>query len=431
MTTKDAKENTTTMVKSDPALSQIEQMIGQNKAHMAGLLGNRISTERLFNIAMLSVSRVPRLSKCTTASVLGCVMESSRLRLAAGVGPGGTWLIPRENKHLNALECTLIIDYRAIILMMQRDAGVGPVIAEAVHKNDPFRYGVRSDGPFLEWEPAPHERGPIIGYVAASWSKADRRLTGVIYKTVEEIKKSHLAKSPAGVKGEGPWATDPEWMYKKSVIRPLGKLNPGTENDDLSRAIAIDERADLGLPQNLHLLADPNAKPQLDAPEGAKPTPPPTAAKGEKPKPEVIIAWARDASGKQGVPAAQFDAWLALQPGDEAAKAAAAEVAWKTVAAKKATANDVFAVAEKNDAAPTEQEARFQVTGHATTDIEGDPDWYSIKDGEEPANKYITKDEAIFDAAKDAKKNDNKLAVVWIPKVVGKNTLRLIVRRIA
>ena len=403
-----AEAKTGELVKTDPAVAKIEAMIGQNKNQMAALLGKNISVERLFQIALTTISRVPKLKDCTTASVLGCVMESSRLRLPAGVGAGGTWLIPRENKKTGQTECTLIVDYRAIILMMKRDAGVETVVAEAIHDKDTFDYGIKADGPYLDWHPAKGNRGAVHGYVAASWNKAGK-LTGVIYKTVQEIKETSLKKSMAGTRGEGPWASDPEWMFKKSVIRPLGKLNPGIENDDLSRAIALDERAELDLPQNLHLLADATGKPQLEN-DGAKtPPPPPMAKKGEEWTPAQKIGWARDAAGKQGVSAETFNAWLGQQAGDEAAKAAAAEKAWKAVAAKKATAVEAFALKKEEDAA-AEKTVSFKVYSTATTEFFGEAS-YVIKSATDES-KHFTPDEAVYDAAKAAKKDDKEIAFV-------------------
>lgn len=254
------------VTKTDPAVARMQDMLKQYKGHMAALLGKHMSVEQMFQVALLAVGRVPKLRDCTTATVLGCILESARLGLQAGAGAGETWLIPRKNRHTNQMECTLIVDYRAIIKMMKRDAGVKTVLAEAVYANDDFAYGWDpKTGPFVRWNMAKGNRGAVVGYVSASWDK-DAACTGVIYMTKDEIDEKIKKKAMAA--DSGPWKTDPDWMYKKSVIRPLGKLNPGTRTEGLQRAIALDERADLGLPQNLHLLADPTATPELEAETG-------------------------------------------------------------------------------------------------------------------------------------------------------------------
>ena len=269
----DTKTKEAEVVKTDPAVAKMQDMITQYKGHMAALLGKHMSVEQMYQVALLALGRVPKLKECTTASVLGCVLEASRLKLQAGTGPGETRLIPRKNKWTGKMECTMIVDYRAIIKMMKRDSGVNAVIAEAVHEGDTFEYGI--DGkPFLKWKPNTGDRGPIKGYVAACWDQSDR-LVGCIYKTKAEIEEISKKRSGTAETAISPWKSDPDWMFKKSVIRPLGKLNPGNGGSELQRAIALDERADLNLPQNLHLLADPTGTPD----------PEPTTEKPEMPKP--------------------------------------------------------------------------------------------------------------------------------------------------
>lgn len=422
----------------DPAVSRMQAMIEQNKPQMAALLGKHISVERLFQIALLALSRNPKLAQCTTASVLGCIMESSRLRLAPGAGAGATWLIPFENKKAGFTECTLIVDYRAVILMMKRDAGVEAVIAEAVHAKDKFDYGIKSDGPYLDWTPAKGDRGPVLGYVAASWNKA-KALTGVIYKTIKEIEEQNKGKSMAAAKGEGPWKTDPEWMYKKSVLRPLGKLNPGTENDDLSRAIALDERAELGMPQNLHLLADQSAKALPDESTAKTYTAPPLTEKGEDADAKKV-EWFREHTAKQGVPAEQFEAWAAQYP-DDKTRVEEGKKAWAIVMSKDKdvakTAVEAFAVLPKTanggegENQKDEKEARFKVKSVATSELDGDPDFFAIRDSEDEAMKYFSKDPAVVESARLANAADAFITVAYTDYKVGKKTVRIITRLIA
>ena len=82
----------------------------------------------------------------------------------------------------------------------------------------------------------------------------------------------------------------------------------------------------------------------------------------------------------------------------------------------------VFAVA----AATGEQEATFKVSGAATTDFDGDPDCFVIRDDAEPAQKYYTNSKDVYQDALAAKKGDAALAVVWVERKSGKNTVRWI-----
>lgn len=252
-------------------VATMEDLIAKYKDHMQALLPQKVSVERIFRVTMLAMGRQPKLLECTAASILGAVLESVRLGLEPGAGAGETWLVPYKNRRTGRMECQLILDYRAIIKLMKRDAGVSAVFVDAVHEGDLFVYGV--DGvPTLKWTPAPQsQRGKCLGYFAASWD-THRQMTGVVYMTMDEINKFHRARSMA--KDSGPWQTDEAAMCRKTVIRPLAKLNPGTAGTtELQRAVALDERAQLGKPQDLALLVSPEEQPTPEEETYADPEP--------------------------------------------------------------------------------------------------------------------------------------------------------------
>ena len=383
------------VVLSDPAISKLNDIVVANKKHMAALLGRGVNVERMMQIALMSFSRVPKLKECTGASVLGCIMESSRMRLPVGVA-GGVWLIPRENKKMGFTECTMVVDYRAIIAMMKRDAGIETVVAERVHANDKFRHGIGQKGPFLEWEPALGPRGDLRGYVAASWTKSGT-LTGVIFKTVEEIVKDSKSRSQAAA--DGPWVTDPDWMCKKSVIRPLAKLNPGYENSDLERAVALDERVELGLGQDLHLLADPTGKPS--AGEERKVDMPKATPQTYSDK----VAWFGAQFAKLGVTTEAFARYLtkveATVDGEDARIAHFKDLADK-FKAKTLKPDEVFSIAAETQTQSKDAlTATFKV--HSVSDSEfGGEEAVAVRTDEDPQRKFFAPPalKAIFTEAK-------------------------------
>lgn len=124
-----------------------------------------------------------------------------------------------------------------------------------MHENDQFDHGVINNRQFLTFVPAKIERGNVIGYFAATWAKSGE-MTAVVYKTIKELDEQHRSRSRA--KESGPWVTDTDAMYKKTVLRLTAKLNPYSTSE-IHEAVALDEKADLDMPQNLHLLADQGA----------------------------------------------------------------------------------------------------------------------------------------------------------------------------
>ncbi len=78
---------------------------------------------------------------------------------------------------------------------------------------------------------------------------------------------------------------------------------------------------------------------------------------------------------------------------------------------------------------PTEKKAEgeiveFQVSGAATTDFDGNPDCFCIRDRSEPPVKYYTDKETHFSLAKSAKESGAKLGGVFTEKPMGKHKVR-------
>lgn len=382
---------------------------------------------------------------CDPESIIGGAAIAASLRLSILPGLGQACLVPYKDGDRVVAQFQIMV--RGVIQLAHRSGQYERVNAARVYEGQLVSYDEHKGTVTLRAE---KKSDRVEGYYF--WFKLKDGLTMEFYWSAKRCIEHGLRFSKSFQKGSGKWADDPEFVKAGSVKKWLeGKEHLLTEGSGADAMCAktsvkipllkwgpletkVKEQINLDQaviqPDGTHKFIDTTA--EKVEPKTYAPPPTSTTAKGPdgEPFPAEKIKWARDAAAKQGVSGEHFDKWLEQQPGDEAAKAAAAEQAWKRVAMKEIKAVDAFAL-KKEEPAATEYEARFQVGGHATTDIDGDPDWFAIKDSAEPPNKYITQDEAIFQAAKIARKEDRNLAVIWTPKVVGKNTLRMIVRLIA
>jgi phage RecT family recombinase len=151
------------------------------------------------------------------------------------------WLVPRQNRKLNAKECTYIIDYRAQ-LQLARDTGlVSSIAAEPVYEKDTFHYEMSPEGDSIvkfRFAPDPFadDRGKVRGYFAAA------RLTGgevhfvaMSHKQMMDFRAQH-APSFSG-KVVGPWEDFPAnpAMGVKTVLRRLFNLLPAGQNEAAMR----------------------------------------------------------------------------------------------------------------------------------------------------------------------------------------------------
>ena len=242
----------TTETKELSKVQKVRDLIKSYEGAMARLLPKHVSVERMTQIAMINIGKTPGLADCHAATLVGAILESIRLTLEPGAGPGHTWLIPFRNRKKNRMEVQLIVDYRAIVKRLKTHAGASVVFAEIVRENDEFEYGVGPKGLYLNWKPYKGDRGDIVNYFSAAWNKGCT-LLGYNVMTKAEVKAIE-DRAPSNY---GPWKTDPAWMGKKTVIRPLNKLIPH-EDAILSRMGELSDKEEFGIPQDLGMLIDPN-----------------------------------------------------------------------------------------------------------------------------------------------------------------------------
>src|SRR4051812_42731484 len=105
------------MVKKRPPT--LAGLLESRKQAMAMVLPKHLTPERLIKIALVAVSKSPKLMDCTHESVLQSVMTAAQLGLECGGALGAAYLVPfKRNKKDDQgrwhswTECTLIIGYR-------------------------------------------------------------------------------------------------------------------------------------------------------------------------------------------------------------------------------------------------------------------------------------------------------------------------------
>lgn len=163
--------------------------------------------ERFARIALTALTRTPKLMECTKESVLKCCMELSSF----GLEPDGrrAHLIPYGK------ECTLILDWKALVELAKRSGQVKSWRAEKVCDNDKFSYinGVVS-----------HEidfrkpRGNAYCFYS-DITLAD----GTHDYEVLHMDDINFIKSKSRAASSGPWKDFPDEMAKKSCIRRHSK----------------------------------------------------------------------------------------------------------------------------------------------------------------------------------------------------------------
>jgi len=234
----------TEIVTQKQAMRTLSDMLDRAKPKLLMALPKHMSVDRLLRISLTSVYRTPDLAKCDPASFLSAVMQSAQLGLEPDGTLGHAYLIPYRNNKKGIMEVQLIPGYKGLMDLARRSGNVLSIQAHVIHEKDifDFEFGL---SPKLRHVPTREEDpGPMIGvYAVAHLRDADPQFDVMWKRQVDAIR----ARSRSG--NSGPWLTDYEEMARKTILRRLCKVLPASV--ELATAVALDERAEAGIPQEL------------------------------------------------------------------------------------------------------------------------------------------------------------------------------------
>lgn len=208
----------------------------QFKKSLTEVLPKNLSPERICRIALNEFRKNPNLQQCSVQSFLGAVMNASTLGLEIGETLGHAYLIPRKG------QCQFHLGYKGMIELANR-AGV-LVTSNLVYEGDEF-YAEYGNEERLKHIVKPHLTNTYQFVYAYIRTKEDKFKMEIM--SPADINKI-MERSPSSHKPDSPWTRDFNAMAKKTVIRQLFKYMP--ISNDLSKAIALDEQAELGIQHN-------------------------------------------------------------------------------------------------------------------------------------------------------------------------------------
>lgn len=198
----------------------IKDVFMRSASAIADVVPSHLTAERLLKLALSAIKKDEKLMACAASSLLGCVVEASRLGLEIGGPLGHAYLVPFKGS------ATLIIGYRGFVELMRRGGQVSTVRAVVVHEKDHFelREGLEQvidHRPYLLGDAGPMK---FVYAVAKFAQSGDYQAVFLTKAEVETARK----RSATGSFDRSPWATDYEEMAKKTAVRRLAKLMPLT-----------------------------------------------------------------------------------------------------------------------------------------------------------------------------------------------------------
>lgn len=257
MSTQVTKPNTNTqLVPTNQKAETIRVLLEKSKPQIALALPRHLSADRMLRIAMTSVRRTPALLACTPQSLVGAVIQAAQLGLEPDGVLGHAYLVPYKDT------CQLIVGYKGYIDLARRSGQISTIYARVVYAKDQFDYSFGLNET-LEHIPSrdPQQSEIVFAYAVIKMKDGGIQFDVMNRREIDAIRERSASKD------SGPWVTDFAEMAKKTVLRRVCKMAPLSV--EVARAVALDERADLGLPQQLEDVVDAQievtAKPTLDS----------------------------------------------------------------------------------------------------------------------------------------------------------------------
>jgi recombination protein RecT len=246
----------------------VRDLLERMKPQLALALPKHLSADRMVRVVMTEVLRNPKLMDCDPRSFAGAVIQSAQLGLEIGV-LGLAFLVPFRNTKADRLDCQLIPGYKGLLQLARRSGQIATIDPVIVRAKDKYRV-VKGTSPKIEhipWEK--DDPGEAVAYYAIGHFKAG----GFQFEAMWKREVEEHAKRYSRAYGEGPWQTDFDAMGLKTVLRKLTKFLP--MSIELQTAVALDESAEAGLPQDLGAIVDTTSLPQPATAQGpAAPTTP-------------------------------------------------------------------------------------------------------------------------------------------------------------
>jgi len=253
--TEKQKQKTAVATRPPNKISTVREMLDKSKAQIKAALPKFMDMPRFLRVAMTSIQRNPTLLDCEPITLVGAIIQAAQLGLELDGTLGHAYLVPFWNNRKGRREVQFIAGYKGLIALVRRSKEMAGIEARVVHDKDTFlfEFGTNAMIKHVPFPSTVDAGAPIAFYAIARMRDGTGQFDVMQKYEVDKIMFRSPSKDKEG-KIVGPWLNDYEEMGKKTVIRRLIKVLPVTI--ETQKAVTLDERTELGLPQDLGMLAD-------------------------------------------------------------------------------------------------------------------------------------------------------------------------------
>lgn len=244
------QSQSTSLTQPVKSRANLKQLLELNKESIAAVIPSYLTPEKILKVVMLTAMSNPDLFECTKESILKAVMISAQTGIP--IGPRSGHLVP-FNKKVKARgnvpehwvkEAQFIPDYRGLIGQAKRCGAITKAEAHLVYIDDAFEIDWGNEDKPLTHKPnffsAKREQKDIVAaYFRAKLPDGDYQYEVMTKNELDAIRKRSKSAE------NGPWVTDTEQMYRKTVSKRGLNYIPNLDDNTVA-AIEHDNAIDRG-----------------------------------------------------------------------------------------------------------------------------------------------------------------------------------------
>jgi recombination protein RecT len=249
-------------------IDNVRTLLMKMKDQFAMALPKQIGVDRFLRTAVTSCQKTPALLECETVTLLGALMQSAQLGLIPDGILGEAYLIPYKNNSKNRMEVQLQIGYKGLKKLVHNSGEIDTFLPQVVYEGDVFAANL------AEARISMHERTassdptkPTHFYTIVKYRSGTLETMVMTKGEIDHVRDTYSQGYKTAKKykrDDTPWIQHYEAMAMKTVMRKHAKYLP--LSTEASLAVALDERAEAGLPQDLGLLVSTHETPSIEAP---------------------------------------------------------------------------------------------------------------------------------------------------------------------
>lgn len=246
-----AKAQTKTQAKPQTAVAtrrpidQFKNELAARTSMLRPMLPPHLPLEKFQATVIAAVGSNEKLLDCTRTSLMKACIEAAELGLSLNPQLAEADILPVWNGRTKALEAQFRPRYMGLMKLARQSGDIASITAHVVRVGDHFeyQYGLH---PALEHRPSKTNRGEMThAYCVWGTRDGEKHFEVMDAEQIMTIRGRSSAKNREG-QVVGPWVTDEEEMWRKTVVRRASKYMP-RGGGAFETAVAMDNLREAGV----------------------------------------------------------------------------------------------------------------------------------------------------------------------------------------